>query len=239
MLIGFLLKGMLVGIVIAVPVGPVGVLCIRRTILDGRLAGLFSGIGAATADSMFGDHRRVRADGACRIGCSAIRIGCASAAAAFLFYVGFSALFHDPGEPRAPEQDAGRAVRRFRLDLCADDHEPGDDPVVPGGLRRMGFTGHDMTMGAIATWCWASGSARWRGGWRWRWARGSSVTSSRAVTSSGSTAAPAGSWCCAASGSSGAFLSSIAADGLPAPAFHRDRREASPRISSAMISRCS
>jgi hypothetical protein len=39
MLIGFLLKGMLVGVVIAVPVGPVGILCIRRTILDGRLAG--------------------------------------------------------------------------------------------------------------------------------------------------------------------------------------------------------
>ena len=39
MLIGFLLKGILVGIVIAIPVGPVGVLCIRRTILHGRLAG--------------------------------------------------------------------------------------------------------------------------------------------------------------------------------------------------------
>ena len=38
MLISFLLKGILVGVVIAVPVGPVGILCIRRTILDGRLA---------------------------------------------------------------------------------------------------------------------------------------------------------------------------------------------------------
>ena len=54
MLSAFLLKGMLVGVVIAVPVGPVGILCIRRTILDGRLAGFFSGLGAATADSFFG-----------------------------------------------------------------------------------------------------------------------------------------------------------------------------------------
>ena len=42
MLIGLLLKGMLVGMIIAIPVGPVGVLCIRRTILHGRLAGFLS-----------------------------------------------------------------------------------------------------------------------------------------------------------------------------------------------------
>jgi threonine/homoserine/homoserine lactone efflux protein len=50
----FLLKGALVGIVIAVPVGPVGVLCVRRTIMHGRLAGFLSGLGAATADAVFG-----------------------------------------------------------------------------------------------------------------------------------------------------------------------------------------
>src|SRR5229473_3281115 len=54
MLLGFLLKGMLVGIIIALPTGPVGVLCIRRTILHGRLAGLVSGLGAASADAVFG-----------------------------------------------------------------------------------------------------------------------------------------------------------------------------------------
>jgi threonine/homoserine/homoserine lactone efflux protein len=54
MLLGFLLKGMLAGIIIAVPVGPVGVLCVRRTIISGRLAGFISGLGAATADAMFG-----------------------------------------------------------------------------------------------------------------------------------------------------------------------------------------
>src|SRR5712691_237532 len=54
MLLGFLLKGVLVGIIIALPTGPVGVLCIRRTILHGRLAGLVSGLGAASADAVFG-----------------------------------------------------------------------------------------------------------------------------------------------------------------------------------------
>ena len=54
MLVGFLLKGIIVGVIIAVPVGPVGVLCIRRTILSGKLAGFLSGMGAATADAVFG-----------------------------------------------------------------------------------------------------------------------------------------------------------------------------------------
>jgi threonine/homoserine/homoserine lactone efflux protein len=54
MLLGFFLKGVLVGVIIAVPVGPVGVLCIRRTILQGSLVGFVSGLGAATADAIFG-----------------------------------------------------------------------------------------------------------------------------------------------------------------------------------------
>ncbi len=54
MLLVFLVKGIVVGIVIAVPVGPVGILCLRRTIFEGRLSGLVSGLGAATADALFG-----------------------------------------------------------------------------------------------------------------------------------------------------------------------------------------
>lgn len=52
--LGFLLRGMGIGLAIAAPVGPIGVLCIRRTLRDGRLAGLASGLGAATADLLYG-----------------------------------------------------------------------------------------------------------------------------------------------------------------------------------------
>jgi threonine/homoserine/homoserine lactone efflux protein len=54
MLFVFLVKGIVVGFVIAVPVGPVGVVCVRRTIFEGKLAGFVSGLGAATADAVFG-----------------------------------------------------------------------------------------------------------------------------------------------------------------------------------------
>ena len=50
----FLVKGLIIGFSIAAPVGPIGVLCIRRTLAEGRLAGLLSGLGAATADAVYG-----------------------------------------------------------------------------------------------------------------------------------------------------------------------------------------
>jgi threonine/homoserine/homoserine lactone efflux protein len=47
-------KGMMAGLAIAVPVGPVNVLCASRTLSKGRLSGLMSGFGAATADALYG-----------------------------------------------------------------------------------------------------------------------------------------------------------------------------------------
>ncbi len=49
----FFLKGVIVGLSIAAPVGPIGILCIRRTLANGRAAGFVSGLGAATADAMY------------------------------------------------------------------------------------------------------------------------------------------------------------------------------------------
>jgi threonine/homoserine/homoserine lactone efflux protein len=47
-------KGLLIGFAIAVPVGPIGFLCLRRTLVYGRLTGFVSGLGAATADAFYG-----------------------------------------------------------------------------------------------------------------------------------------------------------------------------------------
>ena len=52
--VGFLLRGLVIGFSIAAPVGPVGALCIRRTIAYGRVIGFVSGLGAATADGIYG-----------------------------------------------------------------------------------------------------------------------------------------------------------------------------------------
>lgn len=48
-----LIKGILVGLLASIPLGPIGVLCVQRTISKGRLSGFFSGMGAAVADTVF------------------------------------------------------------------------------------------------------------------------------------------------------------------------------------------
>jgi threonine/homoserine/homoserine lactone efflux protein len=53
MFIETFLKGIAAGLLIAAPVGPVGVLCVHRTLAWGRVHGLMSGLGAAVADALF------------------------------------------------------------------------------------------------------------------------------------------------------------------------------------------
>lgn len=50
----FLFNGAILGFSIAAPVGPIGVLCIRRSLADGAATGLAVGLGAATADAAYG-----------------------------------------------------------------------------------------------------------------------------------------------------------------------------------------
>lgn len=54
MLASFALKGLAIGLSISAPIGPVGVLCIRRTLTLGRAFGFATGLGVATADVVCG-----------------------------------------------------------------------------------------------------------------------------------------------------------------------------------------
>lgn len=48
-----LLKGVLIGLAVAAPVGPIGMLCIQRTLAGGARLGFASGLGAAAADALY------------------------------------------------------------------------------------------------------------------------------------------------------------------------------------------
>ena len=49
-----LLKGIIIGFALALPIGPIGILCIRKTATEGHLSGMIVGFGAATADALYG-----------------------------------------------------------------------------------------------------------------------------------------------------------------------------------------
>lgn len=48
-----LFKGFIVGVFASVPLGPIGVLCIQRTLSKGRNSGFITGLGAAVSDTVF------------------------------------------------------------------------------------------------------------------------------------------------------------------------------------------
>lgn len=49
-----LIQGLAIGFSVAAPVGPIGLLCLMRTLKRGRVSGLVTGLGAATADAIYG-----------------------------------------------------------------------------------------------------------------------------------------------------------------------------------------
>ncbi|HEX3523994.1 MAG TPA: LysE family translocator [Stellaceae bacterium] len=149
MLLIFLLKGIAVGIVIAVPVGPVGVMCVRRTIFEGKRAGFVSGLGAATADALFGliaafgltfvsdwligYHQWLRIAGGC-----------------YLAYVGGSALLAQPEAKRSSEPDSEGLLRHFLSTFALTLTNPITILAFLGIFSVLGLTGEDATFARAA-----------------------------------------------------------------------------------------
>ena len=53
MIVLYLLEGIVIGFLLATPVGPIGILCVRHTIANGRRHGLVVGLGGASADIVY------------------------------------------------------------------------------------------------------------------------------------------------------------------------------------------
>jgi threonine/homoserine/homoserine lactone efflux protein len=100
------LRGLLIGFSIAAPVGPIGVLCIRRTLAEGRLAGFLSGMGAASADMFYG---AVAAFGLTAV--QEMLIGQSNwlrvVGGIFLLYLGLKTFFSKPVEEAAKSSRGG------------------------------------------------------------------------------------------------------------------------------------
>ena len=105
------LKALVIGLSIAAPVGPIGLLCIQRTLAHGRAIGFFSGLGAALADACYG---AIGAFGVSAVISSmvAARVPLALGGAAFLAWMGVQLL-------RAPAATQARAAQDAATPLKA------------------------------------------------------------------------------------------------------------------------
>jgi threonine/homoserine/homoserine lactone efflux protein len=148
LLVLFFLKGIAVGLVIAVPAGPVGVLCVRRTVFDGPLTGFISGLGAASADTVFGiiagfgltvvqswllDWQNwLRAGGG-----------------AFLVWIGITALRKRPADAgksaNGSESFFGAYATTFALTIS----NPLTILAFLGVFAAVGVSGHEATLAAV------------------------------------------------------------------------------------------
>ena len=146
MLLVFLLQGIVVGMIIAVPVGPVGVICVRRTIFQGKLAGFVSGLGAATADAIFGF---IAAFGLTFV--SDWLLGYQHwlrvAGGCYLLYVGGSALLAKPEAKSNWEPDAESLLRDFASTFALTLTNPITILAFLGIFSALGLGGEDATLG--------------------------------------------------------------------------------------------
>ncbi len=168
MAIHLLIKGAMMGFVVAVPVGPLGLLCINRALSLGPWYGLFSGLGIATADALAG-------------GIAALSISLVSqflvdhqfafrlVGGLFLCYLGYEIYLHASRTTAAaneenqwasanirgnPSSDLVQSLDHtvFRCDLCRLECPEHDWPVWRrGAIRRRGLCRFGIVVGGIVS----------------------------------------------------------------------------------------
>ncbi|NLG27366.1 MAG: LysE family transporter [Chloroflexi bacterium] len=134
---GLLLRGAVLGLSIAAPVGPIGVLCIRRTLAEGRTHGLVSGLGAASADLFYGC---VAAMGLSALGNSLLAQlrWVQLAGGLFLLFLGVRTLLSVPAE-RAAEAKASGLWGAYASTLLLTLTNPMTILLFTGAFAGMGI----------------------------------------------------------------------------------------------------
>ncbi len=99
-------KGIMIGFAMAVPIGPIGIICIRKTLTEGRLRGMVIGLGAATADMLYGC---IAAFGLTIISSTLVsqRVWIRLIGGALLFFLGIRTFRALPSDPNIPIKNNG------------------------------------------------------------------------------------------------------------------------------------
>jgi threonine/homoserine/homoserine lactone efflux protein len=153
------LKGLLFGFLLAATVGPMWVLCFRRTLAQGALAGFVSGMGIAVADGIYG---AVAAFGLTAV--SGFLLQHASwiglAGGAFLVYLGIKILISHPTIDSAEEQKISHP-KAFLSTLGLTLANPPTILAFAAIFAGLGLVTHDYVTAALVVLGVFLGSASW------------------------------------------------------------------------------
>lgn len=169
--VSFLVQGIVIGFSIAAPVGPIGVLCIRRTLAEGRLAGLVSGLGAASADAVYG---LIAAFGLTFVSSLLVseRVWLRLIGGIFLCYLGFKTFLTKPAQEAAKAKSYGLfgayastffltltnplTILSFATIFAGLDIASKDDSYVAAGVLVLG-----VFLGSALWWLFLCGGINW------------------------------------------------------------------------------
>jgi threonine/homoserine/homoserine lactone efflux protein len=137
------LKGILIGFSMAVPVGPIGIMCIRKTLTDGRLRATMIGLGAATADLLYGC---VAAFGLTVISdvIATERIWIRLVGGAFLLFLGVRTFRAPPADPKVPTRSTGM-LRSYLYTVFLTLTNPTTVFAFIAAFAALGL-GHDLSL---------------------------------------------------------------------------------------------
>lgn len=110
--LALLIKGVILGFSVAAPIGPIGMLCIRRTLSQGALVGFISGLGVATADMLYGFIVGLGLKGVASFLVKA-HLWLHLLGGIFLCYLGVQIFLSQPGVKTATAQGAGMLKAYF------------------------------------------------------------------------------------------------------------------------------
>lgn len=154
------LKGWLIGFSIAMPVGPIGMLCVRHSLLGGMSCGLASGMGAALADAIYG---AIAGFGVTIITgfLVANQTWFHIFGAIFLLYLGFTTFFAKPKEVIQGEKVAISNSRVFFTTFILTLTNPMTFISFTGVYAGLGINFESILSSLVLTWGVFIGSAAW------------------------------------------------------------------------------
>lgn len=152
-------RGMAIGFAIAAPVGPVGLLCIRRALADGRVAAFVAGLGAAVADTFYG---AVAAFGISLIAdfLHAQQAALRLVGGTFLLVLGWRGWKAEPVLVPTPGRGPG-LVKDFISTLLITLTNPGTILAFMGVFAAMGSAGMAESSGLLVTGVFVGSAAWW------------------------------------------------------------------------------
>lgn len=152
--------GYVLGLSIAAPVGPVGVLCIRRTLAHGHLYGLVSGLGAATADACFGLLAALGLSALPAL-LSGVRLPLRLVGGAFLCYLGVATFLARPSAAAAQGGDPPRLMGAYVSTLALTLTNPMTILMFASMLAGLGFASRGYALALVFVAGVFLGSASW------------------------------------------------------------------------------